>query len=90
MGDVDTHGIIFTSLAVRNELLRESFFFEGFLYDVTPGVRKRFIICEDSWDARCSVAFSQGCIKCSFLQFSSLFSSSTILLSKTIFIGPVG
>jgi hypothetical protein len=65
--------MLFTSLAVRNGLLRQSFFTEGFSYDVTTGVRKRFIICEDSWDARCSVAFSRGCIRFSFSN-SLLFS----------------
>jgi hypothetical protein len=45
----------FTSSAVATGAVA-AFFFGGLSYDVTFGVRKRFI-CEDSWDARSSRAF---------------------------------
>jgi hypothetical protein len=59
----------FTSSAVATGAVA-AFFFGGLSYDVTFGVRKRFI-CEDSWDARSSRAFP-GCMIVGFF-FSSLF-----------------
>jgi hypothetical protein len=48
----------FTSLAAATAVAA-AFLLRGLSYDVISGVRKR-VICEDSWDVRCSAAFQWG------------------------------